>query len=135
MLSSPLDGHQNCGSMGPIEQKHRGCSPANRFGDHEHRCDNTQLAKTLPNGGLKATLCPDARKSDSIYSIRISYRPLDHDVAQAVVAEPAYWSFAGPVARRWHPYILANPSLVAGKTVLDFGAGSGVVAVACLGGC
>lgn len=56
--------------------------------------------------------------------------PLSHDEAQAVVAEPAYWSFcwaSGQVLASW---ILANPEQVAGKRVLDFGSGSGVVAVA-----
>ena len=56
--------------------------------------------------------------------------PLSHDEAQAVVAEPAYWSFcwaSGQVLARW---ILANPQWVADKRVLDFGSGSGIVAVA-----
>lgn len=56
--------------------------------------------------------------------------PLSHDEAQAVVAEPAYWSFcwaSGQVLAQW---ILDHPNQVAGKTVFDFGSGSGVVAVA-----
>jgi predicted nicotinamide N-methyase len=56
--------------------------------------------------------------------------PLSHDEAQAVVAEPAYWSFcwaSGQVLAQW---ILDHPELVRGKSVLDFGSGSGVVAVA-----
>ncbi|MEE3168742.1 MAG: 50S ribosomal protein L11 methyltransferase, partial [Pseudomonadota bacterium] len=49
---------------------------------------------------------------------------------QAVVAEPAYWSFcwaSGQVLAQW---ILDNPNWVAGKRVLDFGSGSGIVAIA-----
>jgi len=56
--------------------------------------------------------------------------PLSHEEAQAVVAEPAYWSFcwaSGQVLASW---ILDNPHWVAGKRVLDFGSGSGIVAVA-----
>ncbi|MBW7471422.1 class I SAM-dependent methyltransferase [Marinobacter sp. F4218] len=56
--------------------------------------------------------------------------PLSHDEAQSVVAEPAYWSFcwaSGQVLASW---ILANPRWVMNKRVLDFGSGSGVVAVA-----
>lgn len=56
--------------------------------------------------------------------------PLSHDKAQAVVAEPAYWSFcwaSGQVLAQW---ILDHPRWVAGKRVLDFGSGSGIVAIA-----
>lgn len=56
--------------------------------------------------------------------------PLSHDEAQAVVAEPAYWSFcwaSGQVLAQW---ILDHPDRVQGRRVLDFGSGSGVVAVA-----
>ena len=57
-------------------------------------------------------------------------RPLTHDEAQAVVADPAYWSFcwaSGQVLARW---ILDNPAWVRGRSVLDLGSGSGVVAIA-----
>lgn len=56
--------------------------------------------------------------------------PLSHEEAQQVVAEPAYWSFcwaSGQVMARW---LLANPERVARRRVLDFGCGSGVVAIA-----
>ena len=56
--------------------------------------------------------------------------PLSHDEAQAVVAEAAYWSFcwaSGQVLASW---ILDNPGWVADKRVLDFGSGSGIVAIA-----
>jgi predicted nicotinamide N-methyase len=56
--------------------------------------------------------------------------PLTHEEAQAVVAEPAYWSFcwaSGQVLARW---ILDHPEAVRGRRVLDVGSGSGVVAIA-----
>lgn len=56
--------------------------------------------------------------------------PLSHEEAQAVVAEPAYWSFcwaSGQVLARW---ILDHPESVRGRRVVDVGAGSGVVAIA-----
>jgi predicted nicotinamide N-methyase len=46
------------------------------------------------------------------------------------MSEPPYWSFcwaSGQVLARW---ILEHKEVVAGKTVLDFGAGSGVIAIA-----
>ncbi|KAA8983453.1 50S ribosomal protein L11 methyltransferase [Halospina sp. K52047b] len=56
--------------------------------------------------------------------------PLSHEEAQLVVAEPAYWSFcwaSGQVMAQW---LLDNPERVAGRRVLDFGCGSGIVAIA-----
>jgi predicted nicotinamide N-methyase len=43
---------------------------------------------------------------------------------------PPYWAFAWPGGQAIARHILDNPSLVAGKSVLDFGAGSGLVAIA-----
>ena len=55
---------------------------------------------------------------------------LSYDEMMAILNEPAYWSFcwaSGQVLAKW---LLDNPDWVAGKRVLDFGAGSGVVAIA-----
>jgi predicted nicotinamide N-methyase len=43
---------------------------------------------------------------------------------------PPYWAFAWPGGQAIARHILDNPSLIAGKSVLDFGAGSGLVAIA-----
>jgi predicted nicotinamide N-methyase len=43
---------------------------------------------------------------------------------------PPYWAFAWPGGQALARYILDHPQEVAGKSVLDFGAGSGVVAIA-----
>lgn len=43
---------------------------------------------------------------------------------------PPYWCFCWASGQVLARYILHSPHLVAGKTVLDFGAGSGVVAIA-----
>ena len=43
---------------------------------------------------------------------------------------PPYWAFAWAGGQALARYILDNPSLVAGKRVLDFGAGSGLVGLA-----
>lgn len=44
--------------------------------------------------------------------------------------EPSYWFFCWASGLAQAQHILANPELVAGKRVLDFGTGSGVVAIA-----
>jgi predicted nicotinamide N-methyase len=43
---------------------------------------------------------------------------------------PPYWAFAWPGGQALARYLLDHPSDVAGKTVLDFGSGSGLVAIA-----
>jgi len=92
---------------------------------------NHHLQKTLSRGRVAVTRpagCPQIALY--LFDPSVLDGPLSHDEAQAVVAEPAYWSFcwaSGQVLAAW---ILANPHRVAGKRVLDFGSGSGVVAIA-----
>ena len=92
---------------------------------------NQHLRKTLSRGRVARSApagCPQLPLY--LFDPSVLEGPLSHDEAQAVVAEPAYWSFcwaSGQVLARW---ILEHPESVAGKTVLDFGSGSGVVAVA-----
>lgn len=89
------------------------------------------LNKTLSQGALAVTRpvgCPEIALY--LFDPGVLEGPLSHEEAQAVVAEPAYWSFcwaSGQVLAAW---IMAHPETVAGKKVLDFGSGSGVVAIA-----
>src|SRR6185312_11523954 len=43
---------------------------------------------------------------------------------------PPYWAFAWAGGQALSRYVLDNPDIVRGKDVLDFGSGSGVVAIA-----
>lgn len=56
------------------------------------------------------------------------------DLSQAEVEflmdEPPYWAFCWASGQVMARYLLDNPEQVRGKTVLDFGCGSGVVAIA-----
>jgi predicted nicotinamide N-methyase len=45
--------------------------------------------------------------------------------------EPPFWAFAWPGGQALARHILDNPSLVAGKCVLDFATGGGIAAIAC----
>jgi len=59
--------------------------------------------------------------------------PLWHKTEEELVrigVPPPYWAFAWPGGQALARYILDHPDLVAGKRVLDFGAGSGLVALA-----
>jgi predicted nicotinamide N-methyase len=59
--------------------------------------------------------------------------PLWHKTEEELVrigVPPPYWAFAWPGGQALARYILDHPDLVVGKRVLDFGAGSGLVALA-----
>ncbi|WP_166266647.1 class I SAM-dependent methyltransferase [Marinobacter caseinilyticus] len=92
---------------------------------------NERLQRTLPGARVVATR-PSGCREILLYLFDPEglQGPLSHDTAQAVVAEPAYWSFCWASGQALAAYILQNPATVAGKRVIDFGSGSGVVAVA-----
>jgi predicted nicotinamide N-methyase len=48
----------------------------------------------------------------------------------SIALPPPYWGFAWPGGQALARYIIDNPERVKGSTVLDFGAGSGLVAIA-----
>lgn len=89
------------------------------------------LQQTLTRGRVRETRpagCPDIALH--LFDASVLEGPLTHEEAQAVVAEPAYWSFcwaSGQVLAAW---LLAHPEQVAGRRVLDFGCGSGIVGIA-----
>jgi predicted nicotinamide N-methyase len=92
---------------------------------------NSNLNRTLAKGRVTATKppsCPEV--SLYLFDPQVLEGPLTHDEAQAVVAEPAYWSFCWASGQVLAQFILKNPEYVKGKTILDFGSGSGVVALA-----
>lgn len=89
------------------------------------------LATTISAARLAATslpLCP----AISLYLITADYprHPLADEEVKAILREPAYWAFCWASGQVLGRHIIANPALVAGRTVLDFGSGSGVVAIA-----
>jgi predicted nicotinamide N-methyase len=49
---------------------------------------------------------------------------------QEIGLEPPYWAFAWAGGQGLARYVLDNPQAVAGKRVLDFASGSGIVAIA-----
>jgi predicted nicotinamide N-methyase len=56
--------------------------------------------------------------------------PLPPEVMRAVIARPAYWAFCWGSGLALARFLLDRPEWVRGRQVLDFGSGSGVVAVA-----
>ncbi len=92
---------------------------------------NHHLQKTLKKSRVKATNpagCPEI--SLYLFDPAVLEGPISHDEAQAVVAEPAYWSFCWASGQGLAQYIIHHPYHVKDKTVVDFGSGSGIVAIA-----
>jgi predicted nicotinamide N-methyase len=89
------------------------------------------LRKVLPMGRLSLQTLPE------VASLRLlllgddeGLRRLDHETAARVMDRPLYWLFCWASGRVLARYLLQHPALVAGKRVVDFGSGSGVVAIA-----
>lgn len=57
------------------------------------------------------------------------WRATEEELAKIGVPPP-YWAFAWAGGQALARYVLDNPAIVAGKRVLDIGAGSGLVAIA-----
>lgn len=57
-------------------------------------------------------------------------RPLTETETDAVWETPPYWSFCWGAGKVLAAHLLADPAQVAGRTVVDFGCGSGVVGIA-----
>lgn len=89
------------------------------------------LCAFLPGAHLVASALPLVPEL-KLWLINADYPvgPLPAEVARQLMDDPPYWAFcwgSGAVLARW---LLNHPESVRGRTVLDFGAGSGVVAVA-----
>lgn len=91
----------------------------------------SELQKTISSAKLtprSLPLCPQVQ----LYLLSDDFPrgPLPHDEMLAVLREPAYWAFCWASGQVLARYLIRHPELCAGKTILDFGAGSGVVGMA-----
>ena len=89
------------------------------------------MKQLLPGSRIEETVLPDC-PDISLYLLNKDYpqHDLDQATMQRLMDEPAYWCFCWASGQVLAKYLFDNPGLVAGKTVLDFGAGSGVVGIA-----
>ncbi len=89
------------------------------------------LEAILPGAGLREQFV-DARGELPLLLLDDSAanRGLDSETARRVMDNPLYWIFCWASGRVLADHIAANPELVRGRRVLDFGAGSGVAAIA-----
>lgn len=85
--------------------------------------DATVTAQTLPQcDAIKLWLVePQAMR-----------RPFTQEEILSIQSYPAYWAFCWASGQVLAREILKNPHWVKDKKVMDFGAGSGVVAIACV---
>ena len=92
---------------------------------------NTQLSLSIPNASLVLTPLPQCEQL-SLWLLPDSYSAssLSNDQITQLMDAPPYWSFCWASGQVLARYILENPASVAGRCVVDFGAGSGVVAIA-----
>jgi len=91
----------------------------------------TYLKARIPNAQLKATELPQVSEI-SLYLLDEDYpqHALSAEQAEQLMDNPPYWAFCWASGQVLARYILDNPYLVEGRQVVDFGAGSGVVAIA-----
>lgn len=90
-----------------------------------------RLQRTLPNAQLEVSAlaaCPTL--SLALINADFDTGPLPGEVMRAVLAEPAYWAFCWGSGLAMAQLLLEQPARVQGKTVLDFGSGSGIAGIA-----
>jgi predicted nicotinamide N-methyase len=91
------------------------------------------IQKMLPDAGLSIQTLPQCPEIKLWLVDPIPMqRPFSHDEILAIQAYPAYWAFCWASGQVLARHIIDNPELVRNKRVMDFGAGSGVVAIAAM---
>ena len=89
------------------------------------------LGRTLPMARLDTVTLPDCGAVRlALINADFPTGPLPAEVMHAVLQAPAYWAFCWGSGLALARYLMANPKYVAGKSVVDLGSGSGVVAIA-----
>jgi len=94
------------------------------------------LARVIPDAELDTVSLPDSRGLE-LHLLQESYpqHRLEGDAVVRIMDEPMYWAFCWAAGQSLACFLLENPGYLKGRRVLDFGTGSGVVAIAAaLGG-
>ena len=89
------------------------------------------LQRTLPMARLERTALPGCPALElALINADFPTGPLPPNVMHAVLRQPAYWSLCWGSGLALARFLIETPTWVAGRTVVDLGSGSGVVAIA-----
>ncbi|MBB1486086.1 class I SAM-dependent methyltransferase [Oceanospirillum sediminis] len=92
---------------------------------------NNELQKMLPEARVQATCLPGCEQIRLwLIDPEPVHRPFSPDEIAAIMYHTPYWGFCWGSGLALARYILSYPDQLAGKKVIDFGSGSGVVAIA-----
>lgn len=96
-----------------------------------HTALTQSVAALLEGARIEAQPLPDCPQIQ-LYLLNPDYpqHALSREQMAAILREPAYWVFCWASGQALAQWLLRDPAWVRGKRVLDFGAGSGAVAVA-----
>lgn len=86
----------------------------------------------LFNADIKLTELPELGLKFYLLESSIEDREYSPEQVDTIWGNMPYWAFAWSSGRALAKYILDHPDLVKGKTICDFGAGSGIVALAAM---
>lgn len=89
-----------------------------------------ELQKIIPTATLKIQSLPKTNIDLYLIDDVIHQQPLEAEVVQRIWQDTPYWIFCWASGLAMAQWLLQNPQYVADKTVIDFGAGSGVVGIA-----
>jgi predicted nicotinamide N-methyase len=92
---------------------------------------SNRLRRVLPSARAERTELTQLPELE-LYLLNADFRSdlLTREQTQAVLEYPAYWAFCWASGQALARYLLDRPEQVAGRCVLDFGCGSGVVGIA-----
>lgn len=91
---------------------------------------NQIVQALMPDAKIQPHSIPDTGIELLLINPDYPQHALPSEVALALMEQPLYWAFCWASGVVLAQYILKNPEIVKDKTVLDFGSGSGVVAIA-----
>lgn len=90
-----------------------------------------QIKKMLPDATTSIQVLPQAPKIKlHLVNPELQLRHFDLDDLRAIWNHTAYWAFCWASGQALAAWIFSHPEEVKGKSILDFGTGSGVVAIA-----
>ena len=97
----------------------------------EHPELSRSLRRHIPGARAEVQVLP-GESGISLYLLNRDFpqHELTQEQMHAVLNYPAYWAFCWASGQVLADYLLAEPALVRGRRVLDFGCGSGVAAIA-----